>query len=992
MPFTITEIEQAIATHRPEWPRFHPENIELRKSINYTVIMNYLTGQATTLSGIQPEDKIHYWGTLINLLHNLENKSPDEQLVLDVISEPTLSRHLLSNLNHWLLLYAVNNKNDKSFHAVLLELKKQGMNNDLTFNFFITGIHDDDNKALDEDRTGLVNFLLDYIRQSPKLVMPSYGYGAWRNEWSTFYFKLLEEAKPAFAIEYALKILQTDRDDLAEFLATYKEGKYLHEIIATLTDLKNPNVETIRSKFRFAIELYEMDQSKYKELVIELSKQYIRHYILLNPRQTYEGSVRIKEFAENDTLSHFPYATAAFHFLLLHQKENALDLLEQWFKNNLYVNIRTLTILERHLHNDAYPFFELALKTGGSGGEYGNGIDYVRQGIDLLHKKFQPEQFLPLLWSLVNTKSKPLRELLAKVLSEADSAAEKKAITLLQNKNSEARQTAATILSYFRTESSKEAVMKILDTETNDNARDILLQTVSDNFSNEASIDFIEGLIASATKRGKLNKPVEAWLDESLLSPLFYTTGVALTINEKRFLFYRMSRIKEMRSDIEAKYILQYLDKERSSDFALCIMKLYMDKDAKPEHKYLMALAASLGNDAVTDKILITINRWMDENRYKMAEHGVGALALQGSDKALRWVEWYSRKYKVKKANVGAAALKALKTAAEELGISVHELGDRVVPDFGFNGLFKHFNIAGEEYRAFIDSNFKIAFFNEENKKLKAIPASASASLKDEFKTIAKEVKDIVKSQSSRLEYYLIIQRRWSFQNWKKFFLSNPVMFIYATKFLWGIYNEQEQLTGTFICNEDTSQQNIEGDEIILAEDAVIGIVHPSQLSTEKLQLWKQQFFDLSIDPVFPQLDRKIPVMEDINVEKSIISNFAGKQMKTGSIRSTLEKYGWHSGPVGDGGMIDSFNLLHSEKNIEAVLEVEGVGAGYGWGMDEKLQRLYILDKTKTTGRWISYIKNEEDERLVKLKDIPTIFLNEMLAAIQSIKVFEKLD
>ena len=51
-----------------------------------------------------------------------------------------------------------------------------------------------------------------------------------------------------------------------------------------------------------------------------------------------------------------------------------------------------------------------------------------------------------------------------------------------------------------------------------------------------------------------------------------------------------MSRIKEMRSDIEAKYILQFLDKERSSDFALGIMKLYMDKDAKPEHKYLMAL------------------------------------------------------------------------------------------------------------------------------------------------------------------------------------------------------------------------------------------------------------------------------------------------------------------------------------------------------------------------------------------------------------------
>jgi hypothetical protein len=31
-----------------------------------------------------------------------------------------------------------------------------------------------------------------------------------------------------------------------------------------------------------------------------------------------------------------------------------------------------------------------------------------------------------------------------------------------------------------------------------------------------------------------------------------------------------------------------------------------------------------LGNDAVVDKIRITTNRWIEEGRYKMAEHGVG--------------------------------------------------------------------------------------------------------------------------------------------------------------------------------------------------------------------------------------------------------------------------------------------------------------------------------------------------------------------------------
>ena len=191
------------------------------------------------------------------------------------------------------------------------------------------------------------------------------------------------------------------------------------------------------------------------------------------------------------------------------------------------------------------------------------------------------------------------------------------------------------------------------------------------------------------------------------------------------------------------------------------------------------------------------------------------------------------------------------KLPAEELGITIHELGDCVVPDFGFNGLFKHFIVDSDEYRAFIDSKFKIAFFNEDNKKLKAIPAAADVAIKEEFKSISKEVRDIVKSQSSRLEYYLIIQRKWNKEQWEKFFLQNPVMFIYATKLLWGVYDNEGILQQTFMCSDDTSLLDIANDEITIDENSYIGIVHPSQLNEYLLQQWKQVFFDASVDANF---------------------------------------------------------------------------------------------------------------------------------------------
>jgi hypothetical protein len=111
--------------------------------------------------------------------------------------------------------------------------------------------------------------------------------------------------------------------------------------------------------------------------------------------------------------------------------------------------------------------------------------------------------------------------------------------------------------------------------------------------------------------------------------------------------------------------------------------------------------------------------------------------------------------------------------------------------------------------------------------------------------------------------------------------------------------------------------------------------------------------------------------------------------MKQGSIRSTLERYGWHKGPVADAGMLESFNLSYPERKIEAVLEVEGVAVGYGWAGDETLGRLFIIDKNKVSQRWFNGPTNDDDDRLVRLKDVPPIFLDELLMAIEMIKPIE---
>lgn len=824
--------------------------------------------------------------------------------------------------------------------------------------------------------------LLEYFSDTVQKMLAAHLGRLYRNsqghgDWSSTLFDLFKKHHPAETNKYLLWGARQNNELLKEKLPALLNDDAAIQFIRGALETPARKIENLPPDFSIAIRLYLADKKRFSALACFMAYEYLQHFYTLEP-DPWEGSFS----TDDDTwpASYMSLSSVAWLILYEQDRTKAEGYFGEVLSGKAFVTIGTLEVIGRHQssHTVAALRAALASKTG--------GIEYYTRVLDLLKQYATAKQHMDAAWELTSHKSKPLRNKVAAMLAEGDPDAEDKAIQLLNHKNAETRQTAALILGYFPGEKSAAAIREILDTETNDNARDILLQSVAESLPASTDEGFVETMVASAAARGKLDKPVEAWLHEDELPALRYQTGNTVPGKVTRFLLYRMSRVKSMQSDIEARFVLQLLNRETAPPFALHLIQLYKNKGAKPEHKYLMAIAALLGDDAVVDKIRTTINAWMDENRYKMAEYGVGALALQGSDKALRWVEWYSRKYRAKKANVGAAALQALETAAEELGISIHELGDRIVPDFGFEGLFKQFDINGEPYRAFIDSNFKIAYFNGDDKKLKSLPAAAGKALKEEFKDTAKEVRDVVKSQSPRMEYYLIIQRRWTKDQWQQFFLENPVMFIYATKLLWGVYTGDGLLQDTFIVSDDTSILTVTEDEYEIEEEAVIGMVHPSQLNADLLQQWKQVFFDRAIETVFAQLDRKIPDLSALDMSKSIVHTYDGRDTATGSIRSVLGKYGWHKGPTGDGGYLESYNLLYFEKKIEAVLEIDGVGVGYGWGGDEKLGRLYFVNKAKASGKWIGYIKNDDDETLVKLKDIPPIFLNEAIAAIENIR------
>ncbi|MDJ1496142.1 DUF4132 domain-containing protein [Cytophagaceae bacterium DM2B3-1] len=642
-----------------------------------------------------------------------------------------------------------------------------------------------------------------------------------------------------------------------------------------------------------------------------------------------------------------------------------------FIKNSPFLVPDFLTFLDEKFGADALKYWPDTLSKNPK--DVGN--EYFKTLFEII-EKYDFSSIEDSLWDLTKTKSKRIRFMLATVLSKLGDKAIARSKDLLNAKTADTRQTAALILAKINTEESIAILSAAFNSEKNDDARDVMLESLANKLYGEANDKLLADMIEFAKQRGKISESPISWIKPDALPTLYKTDGTAVTTDEVIFLLYRMSRAKGIRPDLEAKVLLSLIDRSKSGDFAKKLFKLYIDNGADAKQKYCLTLAGLLGDDETVNLLRNQVNTWVDNSRGKMAEYAVGALAMIGSNKALRTVEFFSRKYQNKNSNVGSAAHAALEEAAEELGMDMNELADSIIPDFDFDGMFKTFTVNDSEYRAFIDVNFKMAFLDEDGKKLKSAPKGTAKEVQDEFKLITKEVRDVVKSQSPRLEQYMVTGRRWELEAWQKFFLSNPIMFVYATRLVWGAFDANGQLLTTFWCAEDTSLMSLEDEEVELSEEtATIGMIHPLMITPEEREAWNQKFFDLHIEPIFPQMQREVITIDEKEKAAVESSTFSGKKIEQGALylAKTLEKLGWRRAEVSDGGYVPAYEKAFPHLRVRAEIETEGITVGY-YDEDAYLGRLHFE----------SYASENYGNKLA-FGNIPGIVYSEVMADLRKI-------
>ncbi|MBC8111817.1 MAG: DUF4132 domain-containing protein [Verrucomicrobia bacterium] len=996
MAFTSDQLSQFIESVKQKG-KYYVENDDFKHQLSDWE--NYLSGNSNVLPTAVQNYYGWYFSDVFGLLSPAGRWDEADYRLIKLTLQPQYwvqSSFEYYFFTNWLTSQVKDEKDRDTFGLVITDLKKLGITEKDIQNVLMTRLMNEMSNWNENKMTSIGKYMLAWLAKDELNIVRTV---IAQNQ--EYYFL-------HFALRFSIKTVDNHLDYLLNLKNNYYNRKELNTSTVNLllqTDAKKyePEISKSFEKIEDPKNLHDVLQSllkyfpeKYKPATITKGYQYLE----LIKQEVATQKYFYESWSYNQELkTSTPISTVVVEQLLQNDPENAKKYLLEYLSQMPFTQSQTLEVLSQQLKADSVPYLMAALNADARK----SGSSFFRVLFEMLGK-YDFSLYEDKIWALTKSKSKQIRELVAVTLAKLGEKAVPQASELLKAKTADQRQTAALLLTLINTDETKQILTQALNEEKSDDARDIMLQPLVESLYQTMDETAIAGLVEGAKKRGKLEKPIEKWLEEDKLPALYFQSGKKLDSETVRFLLYRMNRTKEMRPDVEAKPILQLIDRERSGDFAKKIFKLYLDNGADAKQKYCLALAGLLGDDEVIDSLRASVNRWADSTikyvetagkweqtgegaRIKMAEYAVGALALIGTNKALRTVEYFSRKYKNKKRNVGEAAFKALIVAAEELGITMYELADSIIPDFGFEGLYKTFDANGEEYRAFIGNDFKLQFLNEDNKIIKSAPKGISAELKEEFKEIGKEVRDIVRSQSDRMEQYMVIQRKWNFEDWDKFFRNNPIMFVYAMRIVWGVFDENGALAQTFMCLEDTTLLNLEDEEIEISENQFVGMVHPLAVSEEVRQAWIGKFFELDLQPAFPQFTRETVTMEEKDKPLKISETFNGKKVDGFAFIGQMEKRGWTRGSVVDGGMVSGYFKRFAESGIDAFIETDMIFMGYYEDGDASMGRLFFVKTGSVAIGNYTYNepRDDKDERLISFADLPPIIYSEVAGDLKSL-------
>lgn len=515
---------------------------------------------------------------------------------------------------------------------------------------------------------------------------------------------------------------------------------------------------------------------------------------------------------------------------------------------------------------------------------------------------------------------------------------------------------------------------------------------VYEPFSDATTPAWLKKELAAADVTPVKNLP--GWATAVLLPPLVIgehrlsdeQIGVVVNLLAKNPVSTRVPLLRALREHVSAGV---------RDEFAWKLFQSWMEDGAPSKLKWAMGAVGHLGGDGCALKLTPLLRIWPGESQHQRAVFGLECLRAIGSDVALMQLAGIAQKLKFK--GLKGKAEQFVGEIAEEKGMTRAELEDRIVPDCGLdeNGR-REFSFGNRSFSFVLGGNLKAMIRDEAGKVRADLPkpgtkddAEIAQQSVAEWKLLKKQIRDVAKIQAARLEQAMVTGRRWSVNDFETLLVRHPLMTHLVRQLIWGGFDKQGKRITTFRVTDERDYADAEDNPGSLEKIAVVGVLHPLELSEDERSTWGEVLSDYEIVSPFPQLGRGVYALEEGEDKQTELSRFNNLKLVAPTLVFNLEKMGWIRGEAMDAGCFDEHSKQFPAADVTAVIHYEGT-VGMGYIDPDEILTISNVHFVRGMRAPSGYGWGSEKEKLTKLSSVSPVVLSEVLADLHFLKTKAK--
>ncbi|WP_415892928.1 DUF4132 domain-containing protein [Neptuniibacter sp. PT8_73] len=312
---------------------------------------------------------------------------------------------------------------------------------------------------------------------------------------------------------------------------------------------------------------------------------------------------------------------------------------------------------------------------------------------------------------------------------------------------------------------------------------------------------------------------------------------------------------------------------------------------------------------------------------------------------------------------------------AEERGLSIQDLEDMAVSDYGLTSVGKLSTEIGN-FTAHIEmisvGKTELSWVVGE-KRQKTAPKDLRDNCPDEIKALKALVKDLnvaSNAHSLRIEAKYYRHESMSYINWLEKFINHHLIGFMGQKLIWFV---QESDSSKAVIYSDGIFVNSGGLPVEIAQDAIVTLWHPAKASAEETLRWRDYLISNEITQPFKQAHREIYLLTDAEKETEIYSvRFSNHVIRQAIFHALAEERGWkqNKGGAWDGGNENWAERHIKSLNLAVIFEATAIEE-YG------LTNTGMYDCVNTGN--VRFVSKDDHGTKTKLVDIPSIVFSEVM-------------